>query len=97
MNKTLLKYKNASLVLLRSRKYSKKPLSMNENMRYLKYHFAPFISVLHVELRRIHVRKKTYQSSVIFYPGFGSLAVVEGYMYMLLIIEYSAIYNAGTS
>lgn len=52
MNKTLLKYKNASIVLLRSRKYSKKPLSMNENMRYLKYHFAPFISVLHVELRR---------------------------------------------
>lgn len=68
---------------------------MNENFRYLKYYFAPFISVLHVELRRI--QEKTYQSSVIFYPGFGSLAVVEGYMYMLLIIEYSAIYNAGTS
>lgn len=42
-------------------------------------------------------KNKTYQSSVIFYPGFGSLAVVEGNMYMLLIIEYSAIYNAGTS
>lgn len=59
MNKTLLKYKNASLVLLRSRKYSKKPLSMNENMRYLKYYFAPFISVLHVELRRIQEIKLT--------------------------------------
>lgn len=71
---------------------------MNENFRYLKYYFAPSISELHVELHLYDAYKnKTYQSSVIFYPGFGSLAVVEGYMYMLLIIEYSAIYNAGTS
>lgn len=28
-------------------------------MRYLKYYFAPFISVLHVELRRIQEIKLT--------------------------------------
>lgn len=55
------------------------------------------ISYLYSMLNYDVYKNKTYQSSVIFYPGFGSLAVVEGYMYMLLIIEYSAIYNAGTS
>lgn len=55
MNKTLLKYKNASLVLLKKQIILKETsiYLMNENMRYLKYYFAPFISVLHVELRRI--------------------------------------------
>lgn len=96
MNETLLKYKNASLVLLRSRKYSKKPLCNEWEFSIFEILFCSF-HICTPCWTTTYVRNKTYQSSVIFYPGFGSLAVVEGYMYMLLIIEYSAIYNAGTS